>query len=298
LRKIVASGAPVNRSKTTRLQLRGIPVAVACVVVSALAFNATPASATLTGEVVKVAGSIVPEVTAPAPPAAPAPPSPPSATPPSTPSVAAPAAPQVPAKLPTGAATSSPSSNPAPTVASSATKASSPVADGLADAGATETSKQAAPAVSRTSKQAATAVSSTSHEKAKQVAAPNDPPSIRPARAAPLRRWFAYVWPANALGGDGAALARSAGALPLTVAGVARLLFIDAIRAIRASTSGAPTLSGNVATPDAPPSAAPDRTFVPSGPEISFFVIFSFAALLALLAFTVWVEIRSKYLYR
>jgi hypothetical protein len=285
-----------------RRQLFGISVAVACVLVSALVFNATSASATLTGEVVRVAGSIVPQVTPPAPPPAPAPPSPPSSTAPSTPPVAAPAAPQVPAKLPTGAApTSSPSSNPAPPVASSATKASSPVADGLADGGATETSKeaetskQAATTASGTSKEAASAVSSTSQEKAKRVAAPGAPPSIRAARAAPLRRWLAYVWPAIALGGDGAALAKTVGALPLRVAGVVRSLLIGAIRA---STSGNPTLSGHVATPDASPSAAPDKTFVPGGPEITFFVIFSFAALLALLAFTVWIEIRSKYLYR
>jgi hypothetical protein len=37
---------------------------------------------------------------------------------------------------------------------------------------------------------------------------------------------------------------------------------------------------------------------VPRGGEITFFVIFSFAALLAFLVSTAWLEVRSKYLYR
>ena len=119
------------------------------------------------------------------------------------------------------------------------------------------------------------------------------PPSLGSARAAPLRRWLAYIWPAIALGRDRAALARAEDAPPLIEAAVTRLLTMGATHP---GANGDPTLSGPVGPRDDPPVA--DDTLVPGGREITFFVIFSFAALLALLISTIWVEARSKYLYR
>src|SRR4029077_13291765 len=124
---------------------------------------------------------------------------------------------------------------------------------------------------------------------------PSAPPSIKSAQAAPLRHWFAHVWPAIELGRDGAVLAKREGGSPLTVSGVAQLLLMGAIRA---SASGDPTLSRHAAATLDPSHAAPDSTLVPGGREITFFIMFSFAALLALLIATAWAEIRSKYLYR
>lgn len=120
------------------------------------------------------------------------------------------------------------------------------------------------------------------------------PPSIGSARPAPLRRLLAYVWPAIALGRNGEALAKGKTLPPLTLAGFARLLVMGATRA---SGGGDPSPSGQAVTSDAP-RAAPNGTLVPGGPETTSFIIFSFAALLALLISAAWMEVRSKYLYR
>jgi hypothetical protein len=94
-----------------------------------------------------------------------------------------------------------------------------------------------------------------------------------------------------------------AGEGPLTLGEVARLLVMGGVRASAggdlASASGEPAgfRAGQAAPPDDRP-AGPSDSLVPGGSEITFFVIFSFAALLALLISTLWMEVRSKYLYR
>jgi hypothetical protein len=123
------------------------------------------------------------------------------------------------------------------------------------------------------------------------------PPSVRPARAAPLRLLLAYVWPAVALRQGGKSFAGD-GVPPLTVAGVARLLVMGAIRASGVfARTRRPTATG-LAPPAETSRAAPNGSFVPGGNEITSFVVFSFAVLFAFLISTVWLEVRSKYLYR
>jgi hypothetical protein len=117
-----------------------------------------------------------------------------------------------------------------------------------------------------------------------------------------LRRWLARVWPAIALGRNGAALLAKLEDKPwLTLADVAQLLVLGAIGTsgdlVSASADPASSPSGHATAPADPPTA-PNNSLAPRGREITFFVIFSFAALLALLVSTLWVEIRSKYLYR
>jgi hypothetical protein len=297
-------------------------VAVAGVVLSAAALGGTSASATLPGEVEGTAKSIAPPVTAPV-----------AASLPSVPSIPAPsvppAVPQVPAQTPAP----SPSSSPAPAPSSSTTRASNPVAP-VADApsvgGVTGSAKKVA-AVPSTPKEAAKQVTSpvrgsgaarpsghgTSASTAdvgasggdalisgtarRKPAAPSAPPSIRPAKVAPLRQWFARIWPAIELGGNGAVLAQLEGARPLTVFDAARLFLLGITLA-----SSEPTPSGHLGAPNASlgpnasprPNAslgAPNNSLVPGGREITLFVIISFAALLALLASTVWVELRARY---
>jgi len=286
-------------------------VALAGVLMSTAAFGVASASAALPEEVVGSVRSIVSPVTAPAAPtlpdAAPSTPSPPPA---------APEAPQAPA---------SPPPNPVTTLASSATKAVATVTGALADGGASQASKKAATVVSSTSSEGAKQVTPpagsgppaaspsgrgasaptaevgtvgddapASETATRKFAGPAAPPSITAAREAPLRRWFAYVWPAIAFGRGGVALGEREGAPSPTVSDVVRMLLAGAFPA---SATGGATVSRGTATRDAP-HAAPNNTPLPEGREITFFVIFSFAALLAFLMSTLWVEVRSKYLYR
>jgi hypothetical protein len=304
------------------------------VVVGAGAFGVASASASLTGDVVKTVGTVVPAV---------APPAPPPSTPP-------PPAPPAPTVIPAAPKVSTPSPPPSPvtTVKSTATKVVGQVANVVSGGGSTEPSKQVAEALTNASGAVANAPSAvtntpsaaaTSKEVTKQVApsvtssesagpardhvgsvptaelgeAGGDPalpdaasrkhvvpgagapPSIRSARVAPFPRWLARIWPAIALGRDGAARVRGQDALSLSVSDVARLLLAGALGV--SASGGDLTAAAPATTPDAPSSVGPRASLVPGGREITFFVIFSFAALLAFLISAVWVEVRSKYLY-
>jgi hypothetical protein len=271
-----------------------IPVALAGVALNAAAFGVGSASATLLEEVAGAAKSVAPPVTVPAAPSLP------STAPPSTPPapVAAPVAPQAPAKLPTSVTqTSSPSS----------TEVSSPVADVPSAGGVTGAPKKATSptgsgeALARQSGHGASASTSevgtaggaalTSGRAPRKPSAPSAPPSIRSAEVAPLRRWLARVWPAIELGRGEAVLAKweDTRTRPLTVFDPPRLFLLGIARA-----SGDPTPSEHSATPN-DPLAGPNSAPVLAGREITLFVIFSFAALLALLVSTVWAELRARY---
>jgi hypothetical protein len=286
---------------------------------SVATFGVTSASASLSGDVARTVGSVVSPVTAPAAPSLPS--AQPSTPPP-------PEAPQAPATPPV-TATSPPPPSPPANLASGATKAVDSVTGVLGDGG------KASGGVTGSPSKAATTVSSASREVApsasgnggsvplqggsrasapsagagaakddplpagtapRRLAGPSAPPSIESARAAPLQRWLARVWPAIELGRDGSALATWEGGPPRTALDVvARLLVMGAARA---SATADPTLSAHAARSDAAARPAPVGIPVPDRREITFFVIFSFAALLALLLSTLWVEVRSKYLYR
>ncbi len=297
----------IGKSAITATPLRyRIPVAVVGVVLSAASFGVTSASATLSGDVTGVVGSLVPPATVPVAPSPPSPP--PPATPPAP---TAPAVPQVPVKLPTGVMpASSPSSSPAPAPSGNTTEVPSPAADVPSVGGTTGAARKAASSVpsgetsvrqsdrgasAPTSEVGATEVDArTSGAPRRKLAAASAPPSIKTGRAAPLRRWLARVWPAIALGPDGASPAqwgdrRPEGTRPPTVFDAARLLLLGIARA-----SGDPAPSENPARPSASP-AAPNDGSLPGGREITSFVIVSFAALLALLASSVWVELRARY---
>lgn len=120
--------------------------------------------------------------------------------------------------------------------------------------------------------------------------------SVDPARAAPLRVFFAYVWPAIALGPAGQLLgalqAQWERVTQLSVADVSRLLV--GLTGV-AGESGVAGVSERSAGSD--PSPADARTLpVPSGGEISLLVfIIACAALAALLVFTLRREFRSMH---
>ncbi len=297
-----------------------ISTVVAGAIAGAAALGAAPASASLTGEVVGAAKSILPPV------AVPAVQLPQSVPPPATPPPAStPDAPQAPATPPSEVTpTPTSPSNPVSTVASSTTKALEHVAEALPGGGKAGAKRgvDAIPSASKDAGQvppplrdggsatlqdgrgasASIAQPETARDDAtmpgaapRKLTAHRAPPSIGSVRVAPLRRWLARVWPAIELGRARVALARLLeGAPPLPVSGVTRSLSIGIVRA---SAGGDPTLSEPAATPSPPPTA-PRNSLVPGGREVTFFVVFSFVALLALLVSTLWVEVRSKYLYR
>lgn len=288
---------------------RPLAVAVLGAVLIAASFGVTSASATLVKEVAGTVRSVVPPVTVPAAPSLPS--SPPPSTPPAP--IAVPAAPQAPVKLPTGAtSTPSPSPSPKPAPSSGATKVSTPVADLPSVGGVTGATKKVASPVRRgatsnrqsgqgtgaPTSEAATAEDDAlaSRAAARKAGAASTPPSIKPARAAPLRQLFAHVWPAFALGGNGAVLAGPEGAPQLTA--LDELAAFSAARLFVLGISGASAdrePSERSGTPNDASPGAPNNAPAPAGREITLFVIFSFAALLALLMSTVWVELRARY---
>lgn len=120
------------------------------------------------------------------------------------------------------------------------------------------------------------------------------PPAIRAAREAPLRQWFAYVWPAIALGGGpigergwvadaiGSELFRP------VATGIARFLSAAAGSAARAAV-GSTLASPPVAHEPQP--ALPETPAPAGGGGIAYFLFL--AALLAVLAYTIWSEFRT-----
>jgi hypothetical protein len=120
------------------------------------------------------------------------------------------------------------------------------------------------------------------------------PVSIGTARAAPLHQWLARIWPAIELGGRDKepalpilpALARVAGALRASHAAQLGVLGIG-----RASDSPVP--AGNAIAPSNRFGA--DSGLVPSDRGFALFTTFYFAAVLALLASTIWTRLRARY---
>jgi len=202
----------------------------------ALVFGVPFASATPLEEAAGAAESVVTQVTgasAPPLPNAPPPPPPPPTSPPpaATPTAPVPANP-TPVTVPTPVTpTSLPSSHLAPTPSGSATKVAGSGADLPSIGGMTSAVNESAGRVTSTSMEAAQRAAAPVHNDAD---AGSDPPGPRAptsrvgtARSADaiLPRWFAYVWPAIALGRTGkvlaALLARWEGATSLPASDIA-----------------------------------------------------------------------------
>lgn len=190
-------------AKSTRSLRCGI--SVACVALIASVFGASFASATPPEEaahaVESVAATHVPSVPSAAPPV-----TPPASAPAPAPVEAA-AAPQVPANnhVSTGATSKS---HVVPTSPPKATKVRSPGPAFPSPREATSSARESAGMVAVTSTEARTqrAAAPARHDADADVgsASLRGPGSIKPAEAAPLPHWLAYVWPAIALGRSGA----------------------------------------------------------------------------------------------
>lgn len=273
------------------------------------------ASATLMGEAADTVGSTVESVgsTVESVDATPnAAPSPPSAMPPATPPapVATPAAPQAPVKLQAEAAPTpslSPS-RPTPSLSPSSSGVNVPSVDGIAGA-----ARNSVGSVTSTSKEATQQVAAPARNDGSQVSTlpngrdagaskatpraigtpPSAPPSVMTAKVAALQRWFARIWPAIPLGGGAGRGWAARVILDLfrpAAAATARLLFLVPSVARAASDSpfighpGTAAIAPQLALPNAPASADGKRTIY----------LIVLAALLALLAFTIWREFRSS----
>lgn len=255
------------------------------------------ASATLIGEAADTVGSTVESVDA-TPNAAP---SLPSAMPPATPPapVATPAAPQAPVKLQTEAA-------PTPSLSPSSSGVNVPSVDGIAGA-----ARNSVGSVTSTSKETTQQVAASARNDGSQVSTPPNgpdagaskatpraigtpssaPPSITAAEVAALQRWFARIWPAIPLGGGAGRgwAARVIGDLfRPAAAATARLLFLAPLVARAASDS---PFVGHPGTAIAPQLALPNAPASADGKRTIYLIVL--AALLALLAFTIWREFRS-----
>jgi len=269
-------------------------ISVAGVVLVTAVLGASYASASPLDE----ATHAVESVTATPPPSLP---SLPSTAPPVTPPapVGTPTAPQVPVdhvpvEVPTGKVpTPSPASHPASTPPRSVTKVSSPGAELPSLRGANSSAKESTGMAASTSTEAATQRAATSVPNDANVGTDSSPgpPSVESAEAAPLSRWFAYVWPAIVLGHTGtlaALLARWESAnLPPALTSLSAS---DAVRLLPrllgiTGESDAPTLSKQPVTPTgslAPPPVAP----APANGGMSLFltIITSLLALVGLIA--------------
>jgi hypothetical protein len=284
-------GSAANSTRSLRCRIPAVGV-----VLIALVFGVSLASAAPLEEAADTARSVVPPVTETSAPSLPsAPPAP--AIPPAP--VATPTAPpvpanQAPAKVPTRVTPASlPSSHLEPTPSGSATHVSGPVAD--------------SPPIGRTTSAAnasAGRLTSPSSEGAQQVAVParNDAGAGSDSRSgaspraptsgvgvarsveAALPRWFAYVWPAIALGQTrqvfAALLARREHATSRPVSDVARSLF--QLRGITGNDDVS-TISEQSATPNSPP---PYVGSAPRGGGMSLFLtmVTSLLALIGLIA--------------
>lgn len=259
-------------------------LSVASIVLISLVFGASYASASPVEEAADTVKSVtavesVTETDTPPLPSAPSVPPPVSSPAP----VRAPTSPQVPVdhvpvEVPTEKIpASSPASPPASTPQSRATQVSSSGAELPSLRGGTSSAKESAGKVASSSTGTATQRAASSVRNDASVGSDSSrgspsvesrgPPSVDSAAAAPLARWFAYVWPAIALGRIdpvAAILATwgSAGRLPaltsLSVSDVARLL--PQLMGFTES-SDASTLSDQPGTPSGSP--APSDSFAP-----------------------------------
>lgn|GEM_PF-6609834 len=251
------------------------------------------ASATLLGEAADTVGSSVESVDA-IPNAAPSLPSPmPPATPP------APAAPPAPVKLQTEAA-------PTPSSSPSGSGVNVPSVDGIASAARNsvgsvtstgkETTQQAAASARNDGSRVSTRPNGPDAGAGKATprvlgTASSAPPSITAADVAALQRWFARIWPAIPLGGGagrGWAVRVMEDLFRPAAAASARLLFLAPSVARAAGDS---PFVGHPGTANAPQLALPNAPVSADGKRIIYLIVL--AALLALLAFTIWREFRS-----
>jgi hypothetical protein len=257
------------------------------------------ASATLVGEVGDTVGSTVEAVDA-APNAAPPLP---SAMPPATPPapIAAPAAPQAPVKSQTEAA---PTRSPSPSPSRSGVNV--PSVDGIAGV-----ARNSVGSVTSTGKKTTQQVVASARNDGSRVSTPPNgpgpgagasrvtpraigtqssaPPSITAAEVAASQRWLARIWPAIPLGGGaGQAWAAVGDLFRPAAAAAARLLFLAPLVARAASDS---PFVGHPGTANAPQLALPNAPASADGARIIYLIVL--AALLALLAFTIWREFRS-----
>lgn len=260
---------------------------VAGAVLIGLASSVPSASATVTEEATGGVGSTVESVEA-----VPQAPPVPSAVPPAPP----PAAPQVPVQAQTEPA-------PTPSPPPSRSSVDVPSVDGAAS-GVKDSAGSVASAAPETTQQpggsegslASTPSNGSAASSGKSVtraggAAPSAPPSIVAAEVAPLHRWLARIWPAIALGGSvdrGWVAGVIVNLVRPAAAAAARLLSLVPSAMPAAGDSG---LVGRRGTAKAPQPASSDAAPSVDGERILYLV--AFAALLAVLALTVWKEFRA-----
>jgi hypothetical protein len=258
--------------------------------------SAPSASAALVGEVTDTVGATVEAVDA-APNAAP---SLPNAIPPATPPApsATPAAPQAPVKFQTEAA-------PTPSPSPSSSGVNVPSVDGIA-----RVARNSVGSVTSIGKKTTQqVVASTRYDDSRVSTAPNAPdagankatpravgipsgapPSVTAAKVAASQRWLARIWPAIPLGGGVGQVwaARLVGDLfRPAAAAAARLLFLAPLVARAARDS---PLVRHPGTANAPHLALPNAPASADGTRIIYLI--ALAALLALLALTIWREFR------
>lgn len=281
----------------SKLSLRcGISLAGAVLITTT--FGVPSASAALLEEATSAVKSVVPPATG-----TPAP-SLPSAAP-TTSQTSVPTAPQVPTvKVPVTTPTSS---HLAPAPSGGSTRVSSPGVDLPSVDKITSDAKELAGTATSTSTEGARQATASARAGAgKGSTGPGDPGATRPgigarsvesAKAAPLRRLLAYVWPAIALGSAGKLLATlQAGweaVTSLSVPDAAR--FLSGLTGIT-GVSGVGGLSRRSAISNPSPADSTDIPLPGDGGAISLLIfIISSAALMGLLAFSVRRELGSMY---
>lgn len=291
------------KEATPKLSLR-YGTSLAAVLIASI-FGVPFASATPTSEAAGAVGSVVPPVPETSAPSLP------SAAPPQAP---IPAAPQAPVEVPTvpqaPVKTSPAPRTPAPRTPSVEASERTPNPPRLAPAPSRGSTGPSGPGVDRPS--AGTATSDSTGSAQQTIASARnragkggdshgatrpgaEAGSVESAKVASLRRLFAYVWPALALGPAWRLLATLQtgweAATPLAMSDVPRLL--SGLTAGVTGAGGVAGISERSVTPNPSPSDS-TGAWAPDGSEISLFVfIISCAALIALLAFTVSRELRS-----
>lgn len=289
-----------RRMKRTRIAFaqrswRQIALVAGAILVGSVS-TAPPASATLVGEAVDLAGTTVESVHV-----TPSPtPSLPSVAPPATspPPVATPAAPQAPVRLPTEATPTPSSPPPSPGVnlpsTSGIARTTRNSIDSVTSAGKEAPRHAAAPARNdgnQASSPQTTPVPAQARPPARTGTASSGAPSITAAEVAALQRWFARIWPAIPLGGDETGQGWATGVME-------KVLFRPAVAATARSLFPAAPIARDASDS---PSAAHSETA--NGPSLSLsnasaggekiIYLVAIAALLALLAFTIWREFRA-----
>jgi hypothetical protein len=249
-----------------------------------LAASASSASATLVGEVAESVGSTVESVEA-TPQAAPLPGAPP-------------APPQAPVPAQTEAAPSpSPSPGNVPS-ADGAAGAAKEAAGSVESAGAEATRQTDASLGTEGSR--ATTYPSGSAPAPNKASTPaigtafGAPPSVVAAEVAPLHRWLARIWPAIALGGGdrGWVAGVMEDLLRPAAAVTARLLPLYPSVSVAPAAVADSRLARQHGTANAPQPPLLDAAASGDAGRVAYLI--AFAALMAILAFTIWKEFRAS----